>query len=129
MQITNRINLRGFGPWILLFVCIQIISGLPPLDLGRVSRGTLPRSEGDTGRKDGCMTLDKLFDRLEDNNDHGLCAMLAAVANRDYEAVIRIGEIVKEHDKLGHMPYKLGQERTKLMMRNIKELRKKGEMK
>jgi len=75
------------------------------------------------------MTLNKLFDQLEDNNDHGLCAMLAAVANRDYEGTIRVGEIIKEHLKLGHMPYKLCQERTKIMMRNIVKLRERGEMK
>ena len=72
------------------------------------------------------MTLSELFDQLEDNNDHGLCAMLAAVANRDYKGVIRIGEIVKEHDKLGHMPYELCQERTKIMMRNIDALKQEA---
>jgi hypothetical protein len=74
------------------------------------------------------MTLNELFDQLEDNNDHGLCAMLATVANRDYEGTIRVGEIIKLHLEKGSMPYDLSQERTKIMMRNIDKLRERGEM-
>jgi hypothetical protein len=103
--------------------------GFGPLPFFMYARGERRAEPSESRIGEMTMTLDQLFDRLEDNNDHGLCAMLATVANRDYEGTVRIGEIIKIHLAQGSMPYDLCQERTKIMMRNIEELRAKGEMK
>ena len=60
------------------------------------------------------MTLRELHDRLENDNHHGLTAMLVAVAAEDYEAVIRLGEIIKIHMAQGNMTGALCTERYEI---------------
>lgn len=74
------------------------------------------------------MTLEELFDKLEDDNDHGLCAMLCAVACRDYKAVIRLGEIIKTHLAQGSMPYDLIKERCEIMTPLYKQMVEEGKV-
>jgi len=72
------------------------------------------------------MTVKELFDRLEDENQHGLCAMLAAVAAEDYSAVLRVAEIIETHLSLGSIPHKLFVERTEIQTAAIDEARRMG---
>ena len=60
------------------------------------------------------MRLNKLYDVLEDENHHGPCAIVAAIAGRDAPAVRRLVEIVQEHTRVGHMTSELCQERYAL---------------
>lgn len=60
------------------------------------------------------MTLRELYNELEDKNHDGLTAMLVAVASEDYDAVIRMGEIIKMHLHQGSMTAELCSERYKL---------------
>lgn len=55
-----------------------------------------------------------LYDALEDWNHHGLTALLSAIIAKDYAAVVRLGEIIAEHERIGHMPYELCQERYQI---------------
>jgi hypothetical protein len=61
------------------------------------------------------MTLNDLYDRLEDQNFHGPCAMVAAIAGNDAFVVRKLAKIMQTHDRLGHMPYELTQERYGLV--------------
>lgn len=61
------------------------------------------------------MNLNRLYDKLENDNHHGPCAMLAAIAARDSAAIRRLAEIVREHMRLGHMPFEMIQERYALV--------------
>jgi len=72
------------------------------------------------------MTVKELFDRLEDDNQHGFAAMLAAVAAEDYSAVLRVAEIIETHLSLGSIPHKLFVERTEIQTAAIDEARRMG---
>lgn len=68
------------------------------------------------------MTLNQLYDTLEDDNHHGPCAIVAAIAGRDAPAIRRLAEIVQTHMRVGHMPYELTQERYGLVKEYYKLL-------
>ena len=72
------------------------------------------------------MTVKELFDRLEDDNQHGLCAMLAAVAAEDYRAVMRVADIIRVHFSVGSIPHDLFVERTEIQTAAIKVAAQNG---
>jgi hypothetical protein len=59
------------------------------------------------------MTLKQLYEALEDDNEHGLCAVLVAVAAGEHDAAIRCAEILKIHRTTG-LTGELSQERYSL---------------
>jgi len=74
------------------------------------------------------MTLRQLYDELEDDNQHGLNAVLVAVACGDHQAVIRAAEILKAHLEIGHLPSDLGTERYDISQPCYKALRDDGKL-
>ena len=72
------------------------------------------------------MTLRELYNKLEDDNQHSLNAVLVAVAARDYKAVIRLAELLKEHLEVGELLPKAGKERHKLSKPLYRKLVKEG---
>ena len=74
------------------------------------------------------LTVRELHDRLEDDNWHTVNALLLAIVVQDMDAVVRMCEIVLEHEKLGHMPYELCQERHKLTGPFWKRLVEEGQV-
>jgi len=72
------------------------------------------------------MELRQLYEALEDENHHNLTALLVCVARRDYEGIVRLGEIIKQHQALGHMPYELTQERYRISQPHYEALANEG---
>lgn len=72
------------------------------------------------------MEIRKLYDELEDANEHGLAAMLVCVARKDHSAVVRMGEIIKAHLAAGGMTADLCAERFALSQPHYNALQAAG---
>lgn len=72
------------------------------------------------------MTLRDLYDQLEDDNHHNLTAMLCAVAARDYDAVLKLADILNEHVRGGGLTGRMSRTRYEISQPLYESLVKDG---
>jgi len=66
--------------------------------------------------------LKSAIEKFTDHNEHTYSVLVLADFMGSGQAHIRLNEILKEHDRLGHMPYELIQERTKIREKLIEQV-------
>jgi hypothetical protein len=72
------------------------------------------------------MTVKELFEKLEDDNQHGLCALLTTIAAEDYRALLRVTDIIRVHFSVGSISHDLFVERTEIQTACIKKAAELG---
>ena len=82
-------------------------------------------SENESTRLDPSMTLRQFHDALEDDNAHSLNAVFVAIVAEDLQAVIRLAQILAEHERTG-LTEEMEKERYRLTKPLYAELCKKG---
>lgn len=71
------------------------------------------------------LTIDGLIrrvGRLTQNNDHNESVMELAKFLNEQDAIDKMESIIKRHERLGHMPYELIQERMRIMGELMKKV-------
>lgn len=81
-----------------------------------------------TKADEGMMTIRELYKELEEDNSHSLCAILAAVAAEDEEAVIQLAEILKEQNHGDGMTGEMSRRRYEISKPLIEAAQEAGRM-